>query len=309
MRVRLFGLLAMLGAVLLAQVGSVAAQGMDVSFSDVKLRELGYPEIVVTVGTDGVDAPSELPAGYYLITLQPTEQFSTYLDIMLPPAGLSTDEATKLALDAAANDLAQPDWGYLGGTNTFEVGVPVSFALYLAPGDYVWAASYYPMAQGGEETMKLVPLTVTGEATPAASPEASPAAGGPEAAVRLEMTDELVYVVSPDPLPAGDQIWEVSNTGETQAHHLVMQRVPEGTTADQILDEFHGMMAGTPPAQDSISAQSTYVGYAALQSGRYTTHQEFDLDPGSYAVICFIIDPATQMPHMMNGMVTVFTVK
>jgi hypothetical protein len=69
------------------------------------------------------------------------------------------------------------------------------------------------------------------------------------------------------------------------------------------------MMAGTPPAQDSISAQSTYVGYAALQSGRYTTYQEFDLDPGSYAVICFIIDPATQMPHMMNGMVTVFTVK
>jgi hypothetical protein len=307
---RVFSLLLMVGGLLAAQLAPAAAQNMDVSFSDVKLRELGYPEITITVGEDGVDAPSELAAGYYLITLQPTKEYSTYLDIMQPPAGLSTDEATRLALDAAANDLAQSGWGYLGGTNTFEVGVPVSFAIYLAPGEYAWAASYYQLSGEGDEIMKLVPLTVTGGATPeATTAEATPAAGGPKADVRLEMTDDLVYMVSPDPLPTGPQIWEVANTGTKQSHHLVMQRIPEGTTAEQILAEFGGMMAGTPPAQDSIAMQAVYVGYAALQSGGYTTYQEFDLDPGTYAVICFIIDPETGMPHVMNGMVTVFTVE
>jgi len=65
---RLFGLVAMVCVLLTANVAA-AAQEMDVSFSDVKLRELGFPEVVITVGPDGVDAPSELAAGYYLISL------------------------------------------------------------------------------------------------------------------------------------------------------------------------------------------------------------------------------------------------
>ena len=139
--------------------------------------------------------------------------------------------------------------GYLGGTNSSKLGLRSQFAIHLAPGEYVWAASYYQLSGEGDEIMKLVPLTVTGEATPEAgtpaTAEATPA-GGPVADVRLEMTDDLVYMVSPDPLSTGPQIWNVTNTGTEQSHHLVMQRVPEGTTAEQILAEFGGMMAGTP---------------------------------------------------------------
>jgi hypothetical protein len=51
------------------------------------------------------------------------------------------------------------------------------------------------------------------------------------------------------------------------------------------------------------------VGYAALQSGGYTTWQEFDLEPGTYAITCFIIDPATGVPHLLDGMVTTFVVE
>jgi hypothetical protein len=46
-----------------------------------------------------------LAAGYHLVTLHPTEEFSAYLDIMQPSAGLAEDEATDLALQAASNDL------------------------------------------------------------------------------------------------------------------------------------------------------------------------------------------------------------
>ena len=67
-------------------------------------------------------------------------------------------------------------------------------------------------------------------------------------------------------------------------------------------------MSGTPPAGEPLMAQFTWVGYAALQSGGTTTWAEFDLEPATYTVICFILDPATGQPHLANGMVTVFEV-
>ncbi|MEA2512589.1 MAG: hypothetical protein QOJ59_2076 [Thermomicrobiales bacterium] len=130
----------------------------------------------------------------------------------------------------------------------------------------------------------------------------------PLATVTLEETDELRYLLSPDPVPAGPQIWKIANTGMHHAHHMVMVRIPDGVTADQIVAEFHTMMSGTPSAEPGLFAQFTWVAYAALQSGGQTTWAEFDLKPGTYAAVCFIIDLATGQPHALNGMVTVFTV-
>ena len=170
--------------------------------------------------------------------------------------------------------------------------------------------------------MRVAPSTVSGAgATPGATPEAtsgsshastpgaSPAAAGePPATVTLEMTDELRFVVTPDPVPAGPQVWKIANTGEHDAHHVVMPRIPEGVTAEAIIAEFNALMSGTPPTEPPLVAQLVGVGYAALQSGGQTTWVQFDLAPGTYAVICYIVNPATGRPHVLDGMVTVFTV-
>ncbi|HKG26610.1 MAG TPA: hypothetical protein VKB09_13240 [Thermomicrobiales bacterium] len=297
----LSGLLALIGMT----AGPVSAQSVDSAFSDTIIKTLGYPEVQVEVSPDGVKAPATLAEGYYLFTLSATGDSLAYLDVVQPSAGLSPDEELRLMLDAGRNDLAQPDWVYAGGTNTPNPGETASFVIYLAAGDYKIAASYYATAQGSEEIMKLLPLTVT-----AATPEAaSPAANAePPATVTLEETDELRYLVSPDPVPAGPQIWKIANTGMHHAHHVVMMRIPDGVTADQIVAEFKGLMSGTPAAEPPLYAQFVWVAYAALQSGGQTTWAEFDLTPGTYATICFIIDPATGQPHALNGMVTVFTV-
>lgn len=298
-------------------VASAGAQDIDVAFSDVKLRELGYPEVRIHVGPDGVDAPATLEAGFYLVSLSSEGDYAGYMDIVQPPPGLDQQTATELALAAGRDDLAQPDWTYVGGTNTFEKGVPVSFAVYLKPGEYSIAASYY--LEDSEEIMTLVPLTVTGSATPVASgvaateagsPVASPvAANAPAADVTLEMTDDFQYIVSPGVVPAGPQIWEITNTGMHHSHHVVMFGIPDGVTADDIIGEFSSLFAGTPPAESSLSASLMPAGYAALQSGGQTTYNEFDLAPGTYAVVCFIIDLGTGRPHLMDGMVTIFTVE
>jgi hypothetical protein len=285
--------------------GLASAQAeIDPAFSDTLIRGLGYPEVTVEVGPEGVTAPAQLPAGLHLITLVAEEGLVGYVDIMQPPPGLSEEEATQLALDAAANDLIQPDWVYLGGTNTPNPGENASFVIDFPPGEFQWAASSYSEG-GADEIMHLSPLTVMAAG---ATPTTVETAAAPDAGVVLEMTDDLEYIVTPDPVPAGPQIWEFANTGMQSAHHVVMLRVPDGTTSDQIVTEFSAMMSGTPPAGEPLMAQMAWVGYAALQSGGQTTWAEFDLEPATYAVICFIFDPATGRPHVIDGMATVFAV-
>ncbi len=53
--------------------------------------------------------------------------------------------------------------------------------------------------------MTLVPLTVTRAATPVAASSVAPA-GITRVAVRLQMTDDLRYIVTPDPVPGRPRI-------------------------------------------------------------------------------------------------------
>jgi hypothetical protein len=297
--VRLVPVLAMLTV---TPVLASAQAEIDSAFSDTLIRELGYPEVTVDVSPEGITAPAQLPAGLHLITLVAPEGLVGYVNIMQPPTGLSEEEATRLALDAAGNDLVQPDWVYLGGTNTPTLGENASFVIDLQPGEFQWAASTYSEG-GADEIMHLSPLRVTAAR---ATPVSDTAPGPPVPGVVLEMTDDLEYIVTPDPVPAGPQIWEFTNTGMHSAHHVVMFRVPDGTTSEQIVTEFSEMMSGTSPAGEPLMAQVAWVGYAALQSGGQTTWAEFDLKPATYAVICFIIDPVTGRPHVLDGMATVF---
>jgi hypothetical protein len=297
----LLGVIALMGTVL----APVSAQGVDSAFSDKIIKTLGYPEVNVEVLEEEVKAPSTLTEGYYLFTLSTYGENIAYLDIVQPPAGLTEEEEVQLMRDAGINDLAQPDWVYVGGTNTPDPGLTASFIVYLKAGDYKLGASYYGTEEGAEEILRMVPLTVT-----AADATASPVATTePTSTVTLEETDDLRYIVSPDSIPAGPQIWKIANTGMHHAHHVVMVRIPEGVTSEQIVAEFGTMMSGTPAAGPSVFEQFIWTGYAALQSGGQTTWAEFDLKPGHYAAICFIIDLATEMPHAVNGMVTTFDVE
>jgi hypothetical protein len=300
-----FRVLPVLVMLAISPVLASAQAEIDPAFSDTLIRDLGYPEVTVEVGPEGVTAPAELSAGLHLITLVAEEGLIGYVDIMQPPPGLSEEEATRLALDAAANDVIQPDWVYLGGTNTPNPGENASFVIDLPPGGFQWAASSYSEG-GADEIMHLSPLTVT-EAS--ATPITDGTVAAPDAGVVLEMTDDLEYIVTPDHVTAGPQIWEFTNTGMHSAHHVVMLRVPDGTTSERIVTEFSAMMSGTPPAGEPLMAQIAWVGYAALQSGGQTTWAEFDLESATYAVICFIFDPFTDRPHVIDGMATVFAVE
>jgi hypothetical protein len=287
---------------LLTTLGVARAQDIDAAFSDEVIRTFGLPETEIMVSPDGVTAPDELPAGFRLITLNAVEPYVGYVNIVQYPAELDEATATEQMLAAGAGDMPQEGWTYYGGSNTGNVGEPVSFAINLAPGEYHWGVSYYSADNNGEdEIITLVPFTVS-EDTASVTEE-------PASTVLLEETDDLRYIVSPEVVPAGPQVWKIDNVGSHHVHHVVMVRVPDGTRSQTIVSEFNAMFNGTPTAGEPVMAQAAWVGYAAIQSGGQTTWSEFNLDPATYAVICFIMDPATSRPHVLDGMTTVFTVE
>ena len=100
------GALGPLGAMILASRTVAAQAQIDPAFSDTVIRTLGYPEVTVEVSPDGVTAPATLPVGPTVVTLRAADGLIGYVDLMQPPPGLSSDDAIRLALDAARDDLA-----------------------------------------------------------------------------------------------------------------------------------------------------------------------------------------------------------
>lgn len=105
---------------------------------------------------------------------------------------------------------------------------------------------------------------------------------------------------------AGDAMWKITNTGK-QPHMLVLAKVPDGTTEQQVMDTFTSEQTGTPVAGslDPNDAQFLSTGILLLSSGQ-SMYVPTSLDEGTYMAVCFVEDPATHLPHLMEGMVTVF---
>jgi hypothetical protein len=296
------GLSLTLGGLAATPIAAMQAS-IDPAFSDTILFTLGYPTIEIEVGPGGLQAPDSLEAGFYHVTLEAEEADDlAYVNFVQPPAGLDHDTMVEQMLEAGAGDVVREGWVFAGGTNTPNPGEPATFVIELKEGEYQVAASYYTAEENGaDEVMVMEALTVTPQVNDAIYE-------APEADVVLESTDDLQYIVTPGDVPAGPQVWEIANTGEHHSHHVVMFGVPDGTTSQDIIDEFNAMMSGTPTASPSIMDAFVWTGYAALQSGGQTTWAEFDLKPGSYALVCFIMEEGVYRPHLLDGMVTVFTV-
>src|SRR5680860_384350 len=149
-------------------------------------EELGLPEIEITVTDEGWDAPSEIPAGRYLVTAsyEGEQDFGTAAFLRLPDDWSIDDLNAHLAESEAAtsdqpsdgttvndveNTVPDLEWLYeltlAGGVSPVSGGTAQGI-IDLFPGEWaIWADSFTPAA---------VPLTVTGQ-MPAdlADPEAS----------------------------------------------------------------------------------------------------------------------------------------
>ncbi len=266
---------------------------IDPAFGNTRIGSFGLPTLVANGSLDGfIFSTTEARAGQLHVVLTSVEGMAVYLDFMQMPEGLDPETARQQALAMARDDTPSDEWVYGGGSYAL-LGGSTEFIVDLEPGVWQLAASYQP--EGGEEIMTLTPFTVTA------------ATGTPTAEVVAEVTLELqdvAFGLSTDPVTAGTHLWNITNTGE-QPRQMVLFRTQTELTADDFQRFFQDMEAGTPSAE---FLSMVWVAYTAVASPGYGTILELDLEPGIYTATSWVIDPETEMPALLLGMVRSFTV-
>ena len=104
---------------------------------------------------------------------------------------------------------------------------------------------------------------------------------------------------APKSVPAGTITFHMVNAGK-QLHHVSIIKLLHGkTTADYVAALKN---PGPPPAW------SVEVGgpNAAVPGG--SSDATVTLEPGQYALVCFVPSPGEQAPHLMKGMISALTV-
>jgi len=263
------------------------------------LKALGLPEInLVATDTDVTGLPASIPAGRYLVTLEDQtadQEVETYVGML--PASVTLDQALA---DLNSNSDAIPPWVYdatwAGGPNPYAGQIDAAVVDVTAGS---WFVAFDRQTDGDvQPTDTGVALEVT-----AGQAAATPAAIAGAVPVNMkEYTFEL-----PASIASGPQIWDMGNTG-TQPHFMVLWGVPDGTTMTQVLGTISSFMTGTPAA-DALGFDDIQDVYdtAFISPGQHSWIQ-VNLDPGTYAAVCFFSDKETGQPHAMEGMITVFTV-
>ncbi len=155
------------------------------------------------------------------------------------------------------------------------------------------------------------PTVIQTFAVDPAGPAATPIVD-PPADLDVAMTEFMFDL--PAEIPAGQQSWRITNTGQ-QVHELELVHVPDGTTLEQVQAGFASPLGATPvPGEFNYSRDALFAGHdlaggLGLLSPGATAWLALDLAPGSYAAFCLVLDVSTgqPVPHSAMGMVALVT--
>ena len=175
-----------------------------------------------------------------------------------------------------------------GGPAAIDPNVSQDVSMHLQPGNYLLAC-LVPGPDGVPHMLKGMSraIHVTGSTT--SSP--SPATAG-------TFTLRDFSFDMPSALAAGLATYQVVNEGP-QIHELNLLKLAPGTTADGVLAFFDA-----PGAEPPFTFAGGMQAVRPSGSGSVT----LDLEPGAYAAVCHVPDPASGTPHIDLGMIKVFTV-
>lgn len=179
----------------------------------------------------------------------------------------------------------------VGGPGTAPAGAVSAAMMDLQAGQYVLAC-FIPGRDHIAHAAKgmVLPLQVApraGAETPA------PATHG------TAVMKDFSFALSASAFPAGRRMIAVTNEG-AQPHEFAVLRLAPGKDAADVTQYFAATPTGPPPF-------AAAGGTTALSPGQRGI-AVLDLTPGSYAVTCFVPDPASGNSHLQLGMIAGFTV-
>jgi hypothetical protein len=185
-----------------------------------------------------------------------------------------------------------PAWAHLdGGVMIGDREQGSNLTMTLTPGRYALVC-FIPSPDGIPHVAKgmFAPIEVTEAGTSTAAE--------PTPDVSLTLRDyEFDFST---PLTPGDHVIRVE-TAPGQPHEFVLVRLGEGVTAQQVVATEMGQHKGPRPSYTFLG------GVAPMEAGRHA-FIKVRLEPGNYALICFIPDAKNGKPHFMHGMMKEITV-
>jgi hypothetical protein len=240
--------------------------------------------LTVTAKDYSFDAPARVPAGATTIHLVNHGSEAHHVWVIQLAPGKTLAQYLN-----AVRAGAPPRWAAnLGGPNAVAPGGEASATVVLTPGQYALLC-FIPSSDGVPHLMKGMArgFTVTGP---------DPHAALPPADLTLRLADYAFGFSRP--LTAGHHVVRVTNVAK-QPHEVTLWRLPPGVTPRQIA-AWAEHPTGRPPALP-------LGGVTGIDPGR-AADWPVDVQPGDYALLCFVPDASDAKPHTAHGMLEKITV-
>ncbi len=250
---------------------------------------LSAPPVVDFEATDfAFSGPDTIAPGITTLRLTNAGQAFHHLTVVKLAEGHDLAEFTA----AMSEGSGSPEWSsFLGGPNPAAAGQTIDATLDLTPGNYA-VICVIPAGDKMHFEMGMIGgFVVAGE-----SPEVD------YQAPSLTMTLNDYGFEWSEPPTAGSHRLRVVNSGP-QAHEVVILKLNEGATQEDVLEWMHALEQGTAgPPPFSLNG-----GVATMDPG-VSNDITLNLEPGSYALMCFVPDSGDGNPHFLHGMMDVITI-
>jgi uncharacterized cupredoxin-like copper-binding protein len=230
------------------------------------------------------DIPDTVPAGVTTIRLTNQGADMHHFYLVRLAEGKTLDN-----LLAETRGDALPPWATaLGGPNVAPPGAESAIMVELEPGNYA-ALCVIPASDG-------IPHVAKGMSTSFVVVPSDIRTAAPAADVVLTLADYDFQFSTP--LTAGPHVLEV-RTDAPQPHEVVIVQLAPGKTLNDMM-KWVEKPIGPPPGKP-------IGGTVGLTPGRVNTIA-LNLEPGEYALVCFLPDHKDGKPHFLHGMMKQITV-
>jgi uncharacterized cupredoxin-like copper-binding protein len=249
------------------------------------------PEISIEAADYSFEAPAQIEAGLVKLNLVNNGQEPHHAQLARLNEGTTMDQF--LGALQQGPEAAFPLITFVGGPGLLDAGFSQQVTLDLIPGQYVllcFMESHDGMPHLAKGMIKPLEVVATSEEAEVSSPQ-------PKADATIKLMD--FSFVLPAEIKAGEQVWEVVNEGP-QIHEIMIVKLAEDKGVADV-QSFLQSPHGAPPF-------TNLGGFQALTPGE-TGWLNLNLEPGEYAALCHVPDPASGHAHTQLGMVMPFTVK
>jgi len=245
----------------------------------------GIPQVTVVVRDGQVDAPRAVPTGLVAITFE-NRSAAPYTGALLQ---------LNPGVSAAAFSVAIPSEGFAAFRRL--VAASLGGPAFVAPGE-----SRVLVVEFGPGTHLLTSTGQDGPPSVQAVIEATPPLVGDVPPVTQGTVVMGDFFFQTPAIAAGTSTIALTNRSR-QPHHMLVFRLAAGVTVQQALA---AEAQGDDPLESGLLMPAT--GVETMTPGQ-TVYPTLTFTPGTYAMVCFVQDPATGLPHVALGMVEEFTVR